>query len=209
MTAAGTREEVESAARRLCDAGDFGGATSAGLRAYGSEVFGFLRASLRSETDADDVFAIFAEDLWRSMPRFAWKCSLRTWSYMLAKRAGSRVLKQKRRAPVHASSDLMEKLVQDIRTETLSFLRTEKKTRLHALRDSLPDEEKSLLLLRVDRKLSWDELARVLSPDDLEDDAAVKREAARLRKRFQLVKEKLRALAAREGLYPAGPGKDE
>jgi RNA polymerase sigma-70 factor (ECF subfamily) len=121
---------------------------------------------------------------------------------MLAKRAASRVVKQKRRAPVPASSELVGKLVQEIRTETLSYLRTEKKSRLHALRDTLPDDEKTLLLLRVDRKLSWDELARVLSDEDL-DDEAIKREAARLRKRFQLVKDKLRALATREGLYPA------
>jgi RNA polymerase sigma-70 factor (ECF subfamily) len=199
---AGAREEVEGAVRRLCDGGDYGGATSAGLRGYGAEVFGFLRANLRNETDADDVFAVFAEDLWKSMPSFAWGCSLRTWAYMLAKRAASRVVKQKRRAPVPASSELVGKLVQEIRTETLSYLRTEKKSRLHALRDTLPDDEKALLLLRVDRKLSWDELARVLSDEDL-DDEAIKREAARLRKRFQLVKDKLRALATREGLYPA------
>ena len=195
------RDEIDAAVRGLCDKGDHGAATSVGLRAYGAEVFGFLRATLRNETDADDVFAVFAEDLWKSMPSFAWGCSLRTWAYLLAKRAASRVLKQKRRAPLPASSELVGRLVQEIRTETLSYLRTEKKSKLHALRDSLPDDEKALLLLRVDRKLSWDELARVLSDEDLADDA-VKREAARLRKRFQLVKDKLRALATREGLHP-------
>jgi RNA polymerase sigma-70 factor (ECF subfamily) len=202
------REEIEGAVRRLCEAGDYGGATAAGLRAYGGEVCGFLRATLRSETDADEVFAIFAEELWRSMATFAWGCSLRTWSYLLAKRAASHLLKRKRRAPVRASSDLVEKLVQQIRTDTLSYLRTEKRSRLQALRDSLPDEDKALLLLRVDRKLSWDELARVLAEEDL-DDETVKREAARLRKRFQTVKDKLRALGAKDGLYRARDQREE
>ena len=201
MTAAG-RDETEEAVRRLCQAGDHGGAVSAALRAYGGEVLGFLRATLRTGTDADDVFAAFAEDLWRSMPTFAWTCSLRTWAYLLARRGVIRLLKRKRRAPVPASSDLVGQLVQVIRTETLSYLRTEKKSRLRALRDALPEEDKTLLLLRIDRKLSWDDLARVMAASDLEDDA-VKREAARLRKRFQLVKDKLRAQAAREGLDPA------
>jgi RNA polymerase sigma-70 factor (ECF subfamily) len=54
-------------------------------------------------------------------------------------------------------------------------------------------------VLRVDRGLAWDELARVFSEQDL-DEEALTREAARLRKRFQLVKEKLKALAEREGI---------
>ena len=205
---AGARDEIESTVRRICEGGDYEGATSAGLRTYGSEVFGFLRASLRSETDADEVFAGFSEDLWRSMPSFAWGCSLRTWSYLLAKRAAGRLAKKRRRGEVHAPSDLVEKLVQEIRTETLSYLRTEKKSQLRVLRDSLPDDDKALLLLRVDRKLSWEDLARVLADGDL-DDEAIKRESARLRKRFQLVKGKLRALATRQGLYPAGGQRDD
>lgn len=95
-----------------------------------------------------------------------------------------------------------------MRTETLAFLRTEKKSRLQALRDSLPEEDRMLLVLRVDRGLAWNELARILAegePGELDDgpqlDAlALTREAARLRKRFQLVKDRLRELARKEGL---------
>jgi RNA polymerase sigma-70 factor (ECF subfamily) len=88
-----------------------------------------------------------------------------------------------------------------VRTETLPFLRTQTKTRLQALRDELPEEDRMILVLRVDRRLEWTELGRVLAGEDEPlDEAAAVREAARLRKRFQLVKERLREMAKREGL---------
>jgi RNA polymerase sigma-70 factor, ECF subfamily len=58
-------------------------------------------------------------------------------------------------------------------------------------------------VLRIDRGLSWSDLARVLhegEEDAALDDEALAREAARLRKRFQLVKDKLREMAKKEGL---------
>jgi RNA polymerase sigma-70 factor (ECF subfamily) len=70
----------------------------------------------------------------------------------------------------------------------------------------LPQEDQELLMLRVDRDLPWDALAEVLRGDDeipLTPDVR-KREAARLRKRFQLIKDRLREMARREGLLGEG-----
>ena len=54
--------------------------------------------------------------------------------------------------------------------------------------------EQTLLILRVDRELSWKDVAAVLSePGEPLDDAAV-------RKRFQRLKTKLHRMAKREGL---------
>ncbi len=94
-----------------------------------------------------------------------------------------------------------------MRTQTKAFLRTENKTRLQELRDSLPEEDRMLLVLRVDRGLAWNDLARILSEGDDGaetaglpglSDPSIAREAARLRKRFQLVKDRLREMAKRE-----------
>lgn len=52
-----------------------------------------------------------------------------------------------------------------------------------------PPEDRMLLVLRLDREMSWTEVARVLTDDAA--DADVSREAARLRKRFERVKAKL------------------
>ena len=52
---------------------------------YGAEVFGFMTAVLDDPTIARDVYVRFAERLWRSLGRFRWHCSLRTWCYALAR----------------------------------------------------------------------------------------------------------------------------
>jgi hypothetical protein len=50
--------------------------------------------------------------------------------------------------------------------------------------------------LRIDRDLAWRDIAKILGAED----DALDREAARLRKRFQFVKERLHALGKARGL---------
>jgi hypothetical protein len=58
-----------------------------------------------------------------------------------------------------------------------------------------------LLVLRVDRAMSWKDVARVLAEiDDDDSDEAVSRRAARLRKRWQSLKESIRERAIAAGL---------
>src|SRR5438309_1153719 len=59
----------------------------------------------------------------------------------------------------------------------------------------------ALRLLRVDKQLAWADIARVmLAEGEAAAEAVVKRESARLRKRFELLKQKLLELGRREGL---------
>jgi RNA polymerase sigma-70 factor (ECF subfamily) len=87
-----------------------------------------------------------------------------------------------------------------VRTATLPLLKTEGRSALRRLRDELSHEDKLLLVLRADRGLAWDELARVFLETPSPDDAALRRESARLRKRFQLVKQRLRERAKAMGM---------
>ncbi|HEY8041881.1 MAG TPA: sigma-70 family RNA polymerase sigma factor [Polyangiaceae bacterium] len=206
---ASARAELERDVRALSDGGDQAGAATLALKGYGPEIFGFLIAVHGNEADASDIFSELAEALWRGLPGFAWESTLRTWAYSVARNIMRRrrrdAGRRQRRGP-RAGDSALEGIAQAVRTETLSYLRTEKKTRLQALRDALPEEDRMLLVLRLDRQLSWNELARVLAEgaegdgDASMDDAALARESARLRKRFQLVKDRLRDLAKKEGL---------
>jgi RNA polymerase sigma-70 factor, ECF subfamily len=200
------REELERDLRQRCDGADYDGAASAALRGYGPEIFGFLVALHRDEGDASDVFSTFSENLWRGLPKFGWQCTLRAWAYTLARNASHRHRRDAKRhgqgrVPLSGSS-AVEGLVHKVRTETLEYLKTEQKDRFAALRESLPAEDQTLLILRVDRRLAWDELARVtLGEQDGEpSEEELKKESARLRKRFQLVKEKLLEMGRRAGL---------
>jgi RNA polymerase sigma-70 factor (ECF subfamily) len=205
------RARLEMEVRALFDGGDHAAAATAILRGYGPELLGFLSAVHRDETAAGDAFAEMSEAVWRSLPRFAWESSVRTWAYAIARnvsRTSRRNAARRHRKVTSPGEPFFEEMAQRVRTETLAFLRTEKRTRLQALRDALPEEDRMLLVLRVDRGLAWNELARILAagePGDRDDGppldaAAVAREAARLRKRFQLVKDRLRDLARKEGL---------
>ncbi|MGN6107017.1 MAG: sigma-70 family RNA polymerase sigma factor, partial [Kofleriaceae bacterium] len=86
-------------------------------------------------------------------------------------------------------------LVAQVRETTLVHLRTAVKDRMRALRDQLEPDDRTLLILRVDRDLQWREIAQVLLGDQA-DAAELDRHAATLRKRFERVKQRLRELAS-------------
>jgi RNA polymerase sigma-70 factor (ECF subfamily) len=191
------REAIEASIRGAWDAHDFEQATTATLRGYGPEVLGFLIATLKNRDGAEDAFSLFAERLWLNMARFEWKCSVRTWCYLLAHHAAAdRIRNEARHQRARVTSSALAELEVRVRTETLSVLKTEKRTEIAMLRDELSDDDREVLVLRVDRDLSWLDIARVLGAADEELD----REAARLRKRFQLVKNQLRRMAQTRGL---------
>jgi RNA polymerase sigma-70 factor, ECF subfamily len=195
-------ETDEDAMRAACAAGDFRGATTAAIRRYGPELLGFLVGIHGDYDEASEAFGVFSEKLWQSMPRFAWECSLRTWCYRLAHHAAVDVVRgerRKRQVGLSAAPEV-SRLAAHVRTSTMSALRTAKRTALEELRDELPEEDRALLILRVDRGLEWNEVAVVLAESSgregrAGDEATLKREAARLRKRYQIVVERLRETA--------------
>ena len=179
--------------------GDWDRAAEALIRAYGGEIFGFLLAMHRDEDDASDAFSAFSERVWKGLRSFAWESSARSWAYVVARNASHT---QRARASKRAArerplgSSAIDAVAAEVRTATLSLYRTEKRSAIAELREELPEEDRMLLVLRVDRGLAWEELARVFADGDVD----VARESARLRKRFQLVKAKLVSLAKARGL---------
>jgi len=201
-----TRESIEQPIQQACARGDYERAATLALDAYGREVLGFLIARI-GEQRANDVFSELLEDFWRGLSGFAWRSTLRSWIYTLARHALSRHARGVKRiheAPFDSSAAL-SLAAQRIRTDTAAHLRTPVKNRFRQLRAQLSEDDQTLLILRIDRNLTWRELAVVMSERDtppLRDDELDKL-AARLRQRFQAAKERLRKLAEAEGLLPA------
>jgi RNA polymerase sigma-70 factor (ECF subfamily) len=211
VTAPEDREGLEQRIRALCETGDKKRAATLLLEGYGREVFGFLVARLRDREAASDVFSQFTEDLWRGLEGFRWQCSARVWSYTLARHAASRYIDDVRRrrgrnVPLSRAGPLSE-IAERIRTGTRAGAQTEARSRIAQLRESLPVDDQTLLILRVNRKLGWREIAQIMLRDgESPDDEELAKEAARLRKRYQLAKDKLRQMAVEQGLVG---GRDE
>lgn len=191
---------VEDRVRALWDRGDLAGAATLTIEDLGPEVLGWLVVTTNDVTTAEEAFGAASEDLWRGLASFRWECSLRTWFYTLAKRGLVRHRKRAAERPHRrlelASFDAAERA----RSQTARWLQTDVKDVFARLRAGLDEDERELLVLRIDRDMSWDEIAVVL--DEEGDRAKV---AARLRKRFQNIKDKLRDMAKVEGLLDEDP----
>jgi len=141
------------------------------------------------------VFSAFSQRVWRSIDRFEWRCTLRTWTYVIARREIGKVRRGERRhVEGHVPLSGMEDVLEAVR-KTHTTLAAGRNT-LTRLRDKLPIEDRTLLILRVDRNLAFDEIALAFAEDaEALSDDEIRRESARLRKRFQLVKQRLMELA--------------
>lgn len=193
--------ELVSVVRADLERGDVGGATTRVVQGYGPEILGYLLAMSRREIDAHDAFAQFCENLWLGLAGFRWESSLRTWCYVLARNALRRLWSgaPERHGPHVSPSQAAElhELSERARTATAEYMRTETKSRFAALRERLDPDDRTLLILRVDRRMTWRDIAAVLGEPP--EPAALERRAAALRKRFERLKLELRGQLAGRG----------
>jgi RNA polymerase sigma-70 factor (ECF subfamily) len=169
---------------------DYASAATIAIRGYGPQIASYLRAVLRDEQDAADVFSQFCEFLWRSIGKYRGEAAFQTWAYELAWSAVCRFFadpyrQRTRRLSTTEMSELADEVFTTTRAET---------DRLAKLRSSLDPEEQTLLILRIDRGLPWKDITQVMAA------AGTRVEEAALRKRYERLKERLRRLAREEGL---------
>jgi len=188
--------EVERSLAAAHERGDRGALVEGLMDAYGGELLGFIAALVRDQDVARDLFADVWESVLTRSDDFEGRSSFRTWVYAIARNAA--LNHERRRAPFRLSTRRAERLVAVPRPSTRPHLRTTNKDRLARLRAHLDGPSQALLTLRVDRKMSWNDVARVLSDEPLTTDAEVRRASARVRKRFDRIKERLRDAMAAE-----------
>ncbi|HZZ85450.1 MAG TPA: sigma-70 family RNA polymerase sigma factor [Anaeromyxobacteraceae bacterium] len=172
------------------------------LKRHGPHILRYLAIVLRDREAALEVFCTFEEDLWRGMAGFRGESSERTWAHRLAWHAALRYLRDPYRlrcVPLGPKAGLDT----PVPSESQGSEQVEERARAVAeLRDSLRPEERYLLALRVDQRLSWEEVAAVLTkPGEQRPDPSA------LRKRFERLKEKLTRRASEAGLLPDSPAR--
>jgi RNA polymerase sigma-70 factor (ECF subfamily) len=200
--------ELEPKIQQAWTAGDFEAAATVVLEGYGDEILSFLIARLRNPSDGQEAFAMFAEDLWTGLPKFGWRCSMRTWAYTLARNAANRYASAPARKGARnltlSGPGRLSQLVERVRSATHVYQQTAVKDRVRALREQLDPEDQMLLVLRIDRGMAWRDLAITMAGDADLDDASIERESVRLRKAFERVKTELKRMAEADGLLRRG-----
>jgi RNA polymerase sigma-70 factor (ECF subfamily) len=193
------RGDVEAGIRVHVEAGDIELAVTRAVEHYGPELYGFLRAIGRDDDLASDAFAVASEQLWRNLASFRWESSLRTWWYYVARNTLYRLRRDPDRRPErNVPLSIAGSVAAVHRTATARYQRTEAKDTLRALRESLEPLDHEILILRLDRAMSWKDIARALATD--EDTDTIDQRAAAYRKRFERAKQRLRELAVVHGL---------
>lgn len=184
-------DELDAKVRAYVARGQADRATEKILREYGTELARYLRSQLASEADAQEAFSRMSVELWRSLARFDGRCSTRTWCYMLARHAAIYI----RTLPHHQREQLVSSIpsVQQAATEMFSNSLVEgvhqHEVYLEA-KEALDPDDRTLLVLRIDRNLTWREIAVVLLGEAASEAELTKRSAA-LRKQFERVKAEL------------------
>ena len=173
--------------------GDTDAAAAEIIRRLGPQILGYLTRVLGNADDAADAFSFFSERLWRSIRTFEGRSSVRVWSYRVAWTAALRVAgdtwrSRRERFPTSMASRVAAEVL------SLGAQQAEAESaEMERLRGQLDAEERSLLVLRLDRRLSWREVAEIMSAEGRAlDEAAV-------RKRFERLKDKLGKLAKERG----------
>ncbi len=193
--ASGMADDLDAVIKSQIAAGELATAATTALQALGPQILGYLCATMRDDDAAYDVFGHFSEELWKSIGRFRGESSFKTFAYKVVMHSISRYRRDAYRRRGRAiESDEVSKIVADIRSQTEPFRRTDVKDRFAQLRAQLEPDEQTLLFLRIDQNLSWNDVAAIVA----EQGEAV--EVSALRKRFERAKTRLRKLAEQDGL---------
>jgi RNA polymerase sigma-70 factor (ECF subfamily) len=179
-----------------CERANFGGAARLILRQFAHEVRAFLRARTRNRESMEEVYAIFSADVWKGLPQFRFEGPVRSWLYVLARHALSRHAKSRQRwRSRHLSAELDEIQADEVRSSIAAP--ASDLGRLEPLLQGLSLADRKLLEQRLVLSLAWREIAmQHARASDASDEAELTRESARLRKRYQILIQKLRARVA-------------
>lgn len=177
--------------QQLCERGDYQTAAHRLLETHGSDIRAFLYARTRNRDLADEVFSVFSEDLCKGLPGFAFRGKARSWMFTIARHALARHMNSRSRW--HAVHTPLQQEDDAVGHAGVPRHEAALRQRLRQLIKVLPEQDRFLLRQRVALAKDWRAIARTQLADAIvEDAAALDRESARLRKRYQLLVGRLR-----------------
>jgi RNA polymerase sigma factor (sigma-70 family) len=173
-------------------------ATHTVLDRYGSEVRNFLSSRTTTRMSMEDVFSMFSVDVWKGLPSVREQGQVRSWLYVVARNALARHLRLKQRWRSRHVSAEPDELQVDTRRSIATRLGDI--AQLEPILAGLGEADRRLLEQRSMLAMPWRDIALESARRSNEavsvSEADIARESARLRKRYQLLLETLRAHVA-------------
>lgn len=122
-------------------------------------LYRFLVGQLRDRALADDLF----QDIWQRVvsAREGWRpeAAFRTWLFRIAhNRLADHWRAQRHRPPAPDDADLRTERVPDPDTPERSLLDADQRQLLQGALDALPDDQREVVLLRLEQELTLDEI---------------------------------------------------
>ena len=184
--------------RDYCEDANFSDATRVIFDQYGGEVRAFLNARTRTRASMEDVFSSFSEDVWKGLPSFRFQGKVRSWVYTVARNALFRHSKSRKRwGSRHVPSEL-----DDMQTEVRRSITTQlgDVAWLEPVLSALELPDRRLLEQRLVLSMPWRDIAAECAAERAgkcaPSERDIERESARLRKRYQILLERLRGQLA-------------
>jgi DNA-directed RNA polymerase specialized sigma24 family protein len=202
-------KDLDRAVRARLDTGDERGAVGLVVERLGPSIHAYLR-TLLLEDEAAEAYPDFQENLLKSLSSFRWECPLRAWGHRLAFHAAARIWRRPGRRLEEPLPSSPSRLGPASRRSEQGM--SGRHAGLALLRASLSVEDQTLLTLRIDRELEWEEIAAVFAERAGGDPGRTARgagaggigpytrEAAALRKRYERLTRRLREEALHHGL---------
>lgn len=193
---------LEARLRELLAAGEDNAAVSLVIERLGPKLRGFIHAVMLDHGAAEEVWADVTLDIYRGLGSWQRERPILPWCLGVSRNACRRYWRgqrsARRKGQTIPSQGWTFSQPQPVRTPTPIWKTTPARRALDVLRASLTPDERTLLILRVDKQLPWREVTAVMHPE-LDGSASLARREAALRKRFERTLTRLRTLARQRG----------
>lgn len=137
------------------------------LQRYQTEVFGFLMTMLRKQHDAEDVLQESFTRALKGLSNYRESGQFRAWLYRIARNEAVSLVRKRRRfvslePTIGADSVEREAVDESVPSPDARILAEERAGRFREALAQLPPEEREVATLRLDRELSFKEIATVV-----------------------------------------------
>ena len=195
-------DELDTQVARHLANGAWNEAVELVVTKLGPKLRAFVAAAMGDAAQADDVWSDVLLDLYRGIGTWGGRASLEAWCWRIVRNACHRAWQARqregRRRGLLARFASRPSFLFGRREDTPPWKTTPVRNLVQRLRDELPSDDRLLLLLRIERRLSWDEVAEAFRGPG--DKTASARQTAALRKRFERIVARLARRARDEGV---------